>query len=146
MTTTKRMPRTAAGLLTGGLLLFPLVACSDATVDDQAEEAISSATEEAAEDTGAATEEAEGGSSDPAGAPEVDCAATSCELTLQSGQQAEVLGTTIDFTSASGGEATIRVGGNEATCGEGEAVSAGPLSLECSDISDGSVTLTATLG
>jgi hypothetical protein len=137
-TTTTRTRGTAAGLMTGGLLLFPLTACTDATVGEESEQAISSATEEALEDT--STEGV-----NPS-APEVDCSGTSCELTLQSGQEAEVLGTTLAFTSVDGGEATIRVDGNEATCSEGEDVSAGPLSLECSTVSDDSVTLTASLG
>jgi hypothetical protein len=44
------------------------------------------------------------------------------------------------------GRAALSVGGASVSCGEGETVTAGPLQLECSGVSDDSVELTATLG
>jgi hypothetical protein len=38
------------------------------------------------------------------------------------------------------------VGGASVSCGEGESVTAGPLQLTCSSITDDSVELTASLG
>ena len=138
-TRTRNRP-TAATLLTGGLLLFPLAACTDAPVAD---DGAATSTEAPAEDTGTG----EATESEVAGSPtEVDCSGRSCELTLQSGQEAEVLGTTIAFTTSQDGTATIRIGNDDASCRQGEAVEAGPLSLECTTVTDDSVTLTASLG
>ena len=153
MTRTRTRTRpTAATLLAAGLLLFPLSACTDEPVADEgtgttteapAEDTAEAPTEAPTEDTGTAGSTG----TDAAGSPaEVDCSARSCELTLQSGQEAEVLGTTLAFTSSQDGTATIRVGNDDASCRQGETVEAGPLSLECTTVTGDSVTLTASLG
>lgn len=143
MTRTRSRTRpTAATLLAGSLLLFPLAACSDAPVED---EGAGTTSEAPADDTGTGAAEDTGGET-AASPAEVDCSGQSCELTLQSGQEADVLGTTLAFTSSEDGTATIRVGNDDATCREGEGIEAGPLSLECTTVTEDSVTLTATLG
>lgn len=77
----------------------------------------------------------------------VDCSGTSCSVTLSSdAKQADVLGTTISFNGVQGGKATLRVGDHDVSCAQGDKVSAGPLALECTTVSDSSVTLTASLG
>jgi hypothetical protein len=140
MTRTSRPgSRTAAGMLAGTLLLFPLAACSDATVDDRGAGPTTGAPADEEEATESATEDA--------GSPAaIDCAGVSCELTLASGQEADVLGTDVSFTSVEGDAATIRVGDDDVSCRQGEEVSAGPLTLECTTVTEDSVTLTARLG
>lgn len=129
----------AIGVLAGGLFVLPMTGCSDATVDG---ESLPSVTAElpsdapSTEDVGEAVESA----------VEADCAGMSCELTLATGQEAEVLGTTLSFTGSEDGTATLQADGRSVTCTEGEEISAGPVSVECSAISDDSVTLAASLG
>ena len=48
-----------------------------------------------------------------------------------------------DVTST---DTAIRVGDQEIGCSQGESVSAGPLSLECTTVTQDSVTMTASLG
>jgi hypothetical protein len=128
-----RRTRHAAGLLAGGLLLAPLAACSDATTDQRLPEEAESELSDALEET------------PDVDAPEVSCENDSCTVTLATGGEAEILGNTLAFTGTEGGTATVTVGDAETSCAEGESVSAGPLSLECTDVSDESLTLTATL-
>ena len=75
------------------------------------------------------------------------CDTNSCTVTL-SGDGAEVdlpIGPTISLGNVENGQASIDVGGARVSCVEGESVSAGGLSLECTSVSDDEVELTATL-
>ena len=108
--TTTRPARIAAGLLTGGLLLAPLTACTTFTSNN------------------------------------VSCSPSSCSVTLTGeGAEAEILGTTLSFGGIQDGRASLSVGGASVSCGEGESVTAGPLELQCSNITDDGVELTASL-
>ena len=76
----------------------------------------------------------------------VSCSASSCTVTLSGdGAEAEVLGTTLSFAGVQDGRATLSVGGASVSCAEGESVSAGPLELQCSSVTDDAVELTASL-
>ncbi|SNR35840.1 hypothetical protein SAMN06272737_10426 [Blastococcus mobilis] len=77
----------------------------------------------------------------------VSCSTSSCTVTL-SGERAEadILGTTLSFGGVQDGRASLSVGGASVTCGQGETVTAGPLELQCSSVTDDSVELTASLG
>lgn len=102
--------RLATGLLTGGLLLAPLTACTF-TSDN------------------------------------VTCSGGTCTVTLSGdGAEVEILGTTLTLGGIQDGRASLSVGGASVSCGEGESVSAGPLQLECSGITEDSVDLSASLG
>lgn len=77
----------------------------------------------------------------------VSCSGTSCTATLSgAGAEAEILGTTLSFDGVQDGRASLSVGGASVSCGEGESVTAGPLQLTCSSVTDDSVELTASLG
>ena len=79
-------------------------------------------------------------------AENVDCSGDSCSVTLESGSgETEVLGTTLSYDGFADGEATVSVGEETVSCAEGDSVSAGPLELECTTVSEDSLTLTATL-
>lgn len=76
----------------------------------------------------------------------VSCSGSSCSVTLSGeGAEAEILGTTLSFDGVADGRATLSVAGGSVSCAEGESVSAGPLQLQCSSITDDSVELTASL-
>ena len=76
----------------------------------------------------------------------VSCAGSACTVTLDGeGSEVEILGQTVTLGGVQDGRATISVGGASVSCGEGETVSAGPLSLECSGVTDDSVELSASL-
>ncbi len=125
--------RRASGLLAGALLLMPLTACSD-TAEPGGADASPEATE-----TGDAT-----GSEDTT--VDVDCSGDSCSLTMSGdGAEAEVLGTTIVLGGVENGRATFRVGNEDLTCGQGESASVGPLTFECTTVTEDTVTMTATL-
>jgi hypothetical protein len=110
MSSTTRVPRLAAGLFTGGLLLAPLSGCTF-TSDN------------------------------------VTCSGGTCTVTLSGdGAEVDVLGTTLTLGDIQDGQASLSVGGASVSCGEGETVSAGPLQLECSGITEDSVDLSASLG
>ncbi len=145
--------RLASGAAAAGLLLLPLSACSGESVPEVTSTQDTSAAESspgAAEDTGTTTPAPETTSADgPAGSAghDVDCSGTSCQLTLDgAGTEVEVLGNTISLGEVRDGRATIGVGGREVSCSQGESVSAGPLTLECTTVNDDAVTLTASLG
>lgn len=75
------------------------------------------------------------------------CDTNSCTVTLD-GDGAEVdlpIGPTISLGSVEDGRASISVGGASVSCAEGENVSAGGLSLECTSVSGDEVKLTASL-
>jgi hypothetical protein len=77
----------------------------------------------------------------------VSCSTSSCSVTLSGdGAEAEVFGTTIRFGGVQDGRASLGVGGANVSCAEGESVSAGPLQITCSAVTDDSVELTASLG
>jgi hypothetical protein len=77
----------------------------------------------------------------------VTCSGGTCTVTLSGdGAEAEILGTTLTFGGIQDGKASLSVGGASVSCGEGETVSAGPLQLECSSVTDDSVELSASLG
>lgn len=77
----------------------------------------------------------------------VSCSSSSCSVTLSDeGAEAEIFGTTLRFGGIQDGEASLSVGGASVSCGEGESVTAGPLRLECTSVTDDAVELTASLG
>jgi hypothetical protein len=77
----------------------------------------------------------------------LSCSGTSCSVTLSGdGAKADVLNTTVAFGGVEDGRATLRVGGKEVSCAQGESVDAGPLTLACTEVTDTSVKLTASLG
>ncbi len=77
----------------------------------------------------------------------VTCTTSECSVTLDGeGAEADILGTTLTFGGVQDGRASLSVGGASVSCGEGETVTAGPLRLECSSVTDDSVELTASLG
>ena len=77
----------------------------------------------------------------------VSCSGGTCSVTLTGdGASADLLGTKIAFGGVENGRATLRVGSAEVSCAQGESTSAGPLTLECSEVTDNSVKLTASLG
>jgi hypothetical protein len=141
----------------GALALLPLTACTDSDAGDT--QATAEATDTPAEETAAtptedtaAAEDTEGTDAGDAGADagtgsDVDCEGTSCSVTLSGdGAKAEILGTGVVLGGVDDGRATFQIGDEEFICGEGDEVSAGPLTLECSSVEDGHVTMTATLG
>jgi hypothetical protein len=76
----------------------------------------------------------------------VSCTTSSCTVTLSGdGAEAEILGTTLSFGGIQDGRASLSVGGASVSCAEGESVTAGPLELQCSSVTDDSVELTASL-
>jgi hypothetical protein len=109
MSSTTRPARIAAGLVTGGLLLAPLTAC---TLTSNG----------------------------------VSCTTSSCTVTLSGdGAEADILGTTLTFGGVQDGRASLGVGDASVSCAEGESVTAGPLELQCSSVTEDSVELTASL-
>lgn len=77
----------------------------------------------------------------------VTCSNSECTVTLNGeGAEVDILGTTLSFGGVQDGRAALSVGGASVSCGEGETVTAGPLQLECSSVTDDSVELSATLG
>lgn len=77
----------------------------------------------------------------------VSCSGSTCSVTLSGdGAEADILGTNLSFGGTSDGRASLSVGGASVSCAEGESVGAGPLQLECTEVSEDSVTLSASLG
>ncbi|MGY1660794.1 hypothetical protein ACI78Q_06170 [Geodermatophilus sp. SYSU D00705] len=77
----------------------------------------------------------------------LSCSTSSCSVTLSGdGSQVDVLGTSLAFGGVQDGRAELRVGNASVSCAEGETVSAGPLTLECTSVQDDSVEVTASLG
>src|SRR3954466_11231300 len=76
----------------------------------------------------------------------VSCSGTSCTATLSGdGASAEILGTTLTFSGVQDGRATLGVGDASVSCAQGESISAGPLSVTCTSVTDDAVKLTASL-
>ncbi len=148
--------RVATGLLAGVLLLGPLAGCGSDSEPADADASPATTESSPAEDTGAATETSEPeDTGESTGSPgtdgdtqaDVDCSGTSCSLTLTGGgAEAEILGTQVALSAVESGRATVRVGEEEISCSEGESVSAGPLTLECTSVTEDAVTMTASLG
>jgi hypothetical protein len=77
----------------------------------------------------------------------VSCSGNSCSVTLSGdGAKAKVLGSTVGYAGTSNGVASVSVAGHSVSCSQGQSVTAGPLRLECTKVTDGSVELTASLG
>jgi hypothetical protein len=75
------------------------------------------------------------------------CSGSSCSVTLSgSGSEVDVLGTNLAFGGVEDGRATLSVGDSSVSCAQGETVSAGPLTLECTTVESDKVELTASLG
>ena len=76
----------------------------------------------------------------------VDCSGNSCTVTLSGdGAKASILGNELAFAGVENGRASLSVGDAEVSCAQGESVSAGPLQLECTEVKEDSVELTATV-
>jgi hypothetical protein len=76
----------------------------------------------------------------------VSCTTSSCSVTLSGdGAEADILGTTLTFGGVQDGRASLGVGGASVSCAEGESVTAGPLELQCTSVTEDSVELTASL-
>ncbi|MBB3085111.1 hypothetical protein [Geodermatophilus sabuli] len=77
----------------------------------------------------------------------LSCSASSCSVTLSGdGSEVEILGTSLAFGGVQDGRAELRVGNASVSCAQGETVTAGPLSLECTSVGNDSVEVTASLG
>jgi len=77
----------------------------------------------------------------------VDCSGTTCTVKLEgNGAKASILGNELALADTQDGKATLSVGDASVSCTEGESVSAGPLSITCTSITDESVELTAKVG
>jgi hypothetical protein len=77
----------------------------------------------------------------------VDCSGNSCTVTLSGdGAKASILGNDLAFAGVQDGRASLSVGDAEVSCAQGESVSAGPLSITCTTVTDDSVELTAEAG
>jgi hypothetical protein len=76
----------------------------------------------------------------------VSCSGAKCTVTLSGdGASAEILGQKLEFAGTKDGRATLGVGDASVSCAEGESVSAGPLSVTCTSVTDSAVELTASL-
>ena len=76
----------------------------------------------------------------------VSCSTSSCTVTLSGdGAEADLLGTTLAFAGTKDGRASLSVGNASVSCAQGEKATAGPLSIECTSVTDNSVKLTASL-
>jgi len=77
----------------------------------------------------------------------VDCSGKTCTVTLNGdGAKASILGNDLAFAGVQNGRATISVGDASVSCAQGESVSAGPLSITCTKVTDDSLELTAKAG
>ncbi|MFQ1001990.1 hypothetical protein [Modestobacter sp. SSW1-42] len=77
----------------------------------------------------------------------VSCSGQQCTATLSgSGAEASFFGTDLAFAGTKDGRATISVGNASYSCAQGESLSAGPLSITCTTVTDDSLEITAALG
>jgi len=80
------------------------------------------------------------------GGENVQCSPSGCTVTLEgTDAQVEVLGTTLTFSGTQDGRASLGVAGANVSCAEGESVTAGPLELECTSVTEDAVELKASL-
>jgi hypothetical protein len=152
---TTRRGRISSGVLAGALLLVPMAACGDSSesADVDATPDVTATETAAPDETGGGPDTTEPeetvgtpGATDGADA-DVECSGNSCTVTLSGdGAEADVLGTAVVLGGVENGRATFRVGDQDLSCGQGESVSAGPLTLACSTVTDDTVTMTASLG
>ena len=146
--------RLISGVVAAGLFAVPLAGCSGDATNTSASDLTSaaqsagSAASSAASAAGSAAASAGSAASSAAGnvGDNVDCSGNSCSVTVSTGANEKVLGTQLSLKSVDSGQATLSVGDQTVSCGEGEKVSAGPLSITCTGITSDSVTLTASLG
>jgi hypothetical protein len=76
----------------------------------------------------------------------VSCSGTKCTATLSGDTaSAKILGTKVTFGGTKDGSATLGVGDASVSCTEGQSISAGPLSVTCTSVTDSAVELTASL-
>ena len=76
----------------------------------------------------------------------VSCSGAKCTATLRGdGASAEILGTKLTFAGTKDGRATLGVGDASISCTEGQSISAGPLSVTCTSVTDSAVELTASV-
>ena len=76
----------------------------------------------------------------------VSCSGAKCTATLTGdGASAEILGTKLTFAGTKDGRATLGVGDASVSCTEGQSISAGPLSVTCTSVTDSAVKVTASL-
>ena len=76
----------------------------------------------------------------------VSCSGSQCTATLTGdAAEAEILGTSLAFGGVQDGRATLSVGSASVSCAQGESVTAGPLSLTCTTVTEDSVEVTASL-
>ena len=131
--------RLASGLVTGGLLLGGLAACSATDSGSAGVGASGTSAGVSASASAAASASGDVGS--------VQCSGNSCSVTLDSGHtQASILGTTVTLGGVQNGKASLGVAGHDVSCSQGDSVSAGPLSVTCSKVTPDAVTITAKLG
>ncbi len=77
----------------------------------------------------------------------VDCSGTTCTVKLEGdGAKASILGNDLAFVGTENGKATVSVGDASVSCAQGESVTAGPLSLTCTTVTDTTLELTAKAG
>ena len=77
----------------------------------------------------------------------VSCSGSSCTVTLSGdGAKASILGNELAFGGVQDGRATLEVGNASVSCAQGENVTAGPLSITCTTVTENSVELTASAG
>lgn len=80
------------------------------------------------------------------GSENVSCSTSQCTATLTAdAAEAEILGTSLAFGGVQDGRATLSVGNASVSCAQGESVSAGPLALTCTTVTENSVEITASL-
>jgi len=78
---------------------------------------------------------------------DVSCSGTKCTATLSGdGASVKILGQKLQLSGTKDGRATLGVGDASVSCAEGESVSAGPLSVTCTSVTDSAVEVTASLG
>jgi hypothetical protein len=77
----------------------------------------------------------------------VSCSGKQCTATLSgAGAEASFFGNDLAFVGTQDGRASISVGDTTYSCTQGESLSAGPLSLTCTTVTDDSLEITAALG
>jgi hypothetical protein len=75
----------------------------------------------------------------------VSCTGDTCTVTLGgTGSTAQVLGTTFSVRSIDRGVAHLRADDHEVTCTAGEAVTAGPVRVQCTEVTEDAVRFTVT--
>ena len=136
----------------GGLLLVVLSACSIGSGDRRAGTwSVSAAGASGA--AGAAGEPGEPGQPGQPGQPGepgsaavsvVSCTVDSCTVTLGGDATAHVLGVTFSLQDIRDGRATVRVQNRDVSGTPGETVSAGPLTLRFTAVTDDTVSFTAS--